>query len=98
VPGLPDTAIEAAFRTPKDAAGQGQGAGGAEWIVFRVADVTEQPLDLSSEDAKKLKEALQRGLADEQIAQYVAKLESEIGTKINENAVALATGAASNNN
>jgi peptidyl-prolyl cis-trans isomerase D len=98
VAGLPDTSIEAAFRTPKDAAGQGQGPGGAEWIVFRVTDVTEPPLDLSSEDAKKLKEALQRGLADEQIAQYVTKLEGEIGTKINENAVALATGAASNNN
>jgi peptidyl-prolyl cis-trans isomerase D len=100
MPGLPDSTIEAAFRTPKDAAGQaqGQGAGAAEWIVFRVTDVTEPPLDLSSEDAKKLKETLQRGLADEQIAQYVAKLESEIGTTINENAVALATGAASNNN
>jgi peptidyl-prolyl cis-trans isomerase D len=56
------------------------------------------PLDLASEDAKKLKETLQRGLTDEQIAQYVTKLESEIGTTINENAVAVATGAASSNN
>jgi peptidyl-prolyl cis-trans isomerase D len=97
-PGLPDTAVEAAFRTPKDAAGRVQGTGGSEWIVFRVTDVTEPPLDLASEEAKKLKEALQRGMTDEQIAEYVTKLESEIGTTINENAVALATGAASNNN
>jgi peptidyl-prolyl cis-trans isomerase D len=98
VPGLPDTAVEAAFRTPKDAAGQAQGSGAAEWIVFRVTDVTVPPLDLASEDAKKLKENLQRGLTDEQIAEYVTKLESEIGTSINESAVALATGAGSSNN
>jgi peptidyl-prolyl cis-trans isomerase D len=98
VPGLPDTTVEAAFRTPKDAAGQAQGTGGAEWIVFRVTDVTVPSLDLASEEAKKLKESLQRGLTDEQIAEYVTKLESEIGTSINESAVALATGAGSSNN
>jgi peptidyl-prolyl cis-trans isomerase D len=98
LPGLPDTAVEAAFRTAKDAAGQAQGAGGTEAIVFRVTDVTVPPLDLASDDAKKLKEALQRSLSDEQIAEYVTKLESEIGTTINEGAVAVATGAASNNN
>jgi peptidyl-prolyl cis-trans isomerase D len=96
VPGLPDTAIEAAFRTPKEAAGQVQGQAqgpGIEWIVFRVTDVTVPPLDLASQDTKKLKEDLQRGLSDEQIAEYVTKVESEIGTSINEGAVALATGA-----
>jgi peptidyl-prolyl cis-trans isomerase D len=98
VPGVPDTTVEAAFRTPKDAAGQAQGTGGAEWIVFRVTDVTVPSLDLASEEAKKLKESLQRGLTDEQIAEYVTKLESEIGTSINESAVALATGAGSSNN
>jgi peptidyl-prolyl cis-trans isomerase D len=98
VPGLPDTTVEAAFRTPKDAAGQAQGTGGAEWIVFRVTDVTVPSLDLASEEAKKLKESLQRGLTDEQIAEYVTKLETEIGTSINESAVALATGAGSSNN
>jgi peptidyl-prolyl cis-trans isomerase D len=98
VAGLPDTAVEAAFRTAKDAAGQALGVGGGEAIVFRVTDVTIPPLDLASEAAKKLKETLQRSLTDEQIAQYVTKLESEIGTTINENAVAVATGAASNSN
>jgi len=103
VAGVPDTAVEAAFRTPKDAAGQAQGLGsqglgGGEAIVFRVTDVTVPPLDLASEDTKKLKETLQRGLTDEQIAQYVTKLESEIGTTVNESAVAVATGAASSNN
>lgn len=98
VAGLPDNAVEAVFRTAKDAAGQAVGVGGSEAIVFRVTDVSVPALDLASEDAKKLKDALQRGLTDEQIAQYVTKLESEIGTTINENAVAVATGAASSSN
>ena len=42
---------------------------------------------------KKLKDTLQRGLTDEQVAQYVAKLETEIGTTINEAAFAQVTGA-----
>jgi peptidyl-prolyl cis-trans isomerase D len=36
-------------------------------------------------------------LSDEQLAAYVTKLEKNIGTKINEEAFAQATGAGSNN-
>jgi peptidyl-prolyl cis-trans isomerase D len=93
LPGLPAGAIAAAFRTAKDAAGQTAGAGGSEWIVFRVTDISLPPVDLASEDIKKLKETLQRGLTDEQVAQYVTKLESEIGTSINQAAFAQVTGA-----
>ena len=93
LPDLPAGAITAAFRAAKDAAGQTAGAGGSEWIVFRVTDVNLPPVDLASEDIKKMKETLQRGLTDEQVAQYVTKLESEIGTLINQAAFAQVTGA-----
>jgi peptidyl-prolyl cis-trans isomerase D len=97
LPGLPAGAVTAAFRTVKDAAGQTAGAGGSEWIVFRVTDVTLPPVDLASEDIKKMQETLQRGLTDEQLAQYVNKLESQIGTSINEAAFAQVTGANNSN-
>ena len=93
LPGVPASAITAAFRTAKDGVGQTAGAGGSEWIVFRVTDVSVPPVDLASDDIKKLKETLQRGLTDEQVAQYVTKLESEIGTTINQAAFAQVTGA-----
>jgi peptidyl-prolyl cis-trans isomerase D len=92
-PGLPASAVAAAFRTVKDGSGQTAGAGANEWIVFRVTDISVPPVDLASDDVKKLKETLQRGLNDEQISQYVVKLESEIGTTINEAAFAQVTGA-----
>jgi peptidyl-prolyl cis-trans isomerase D len=93
LPGVPASVVTAAFRTPKDGVGQTPGAGGSEWIVFRVTDISVPPVDAASDDVKKLKETLQRGLTDEQLAQYVTKLESEIGTSINQAAFAQVTGA-----
>jgi peptidyl-prolyl cis-trans isomerase D len=40
-----------------------------------------------------MKETLQRGLTDEQVAQYVTKIEKTIGTTINQTAFAQVTGA-----
>jgi peptidyl-prolyl cis-trans isomerase D len=93
VPGVPEGLITAAFRTAKDAAGQTPGTGGTEWFVFRVTDVTTPPVDLASSEMKNLKETLQRSMSDEQLAQYVARLQKDIGTSINEVALAQATGA-----
>jgi peptidyl-prolyl cis-trans isomerase D len=93
VPGVPTSVVEAAFRTPKDTAAQASGSGGGDWIVFRVTDVTIPPVDLASDDIKKLKETLLRGLSDEQVAAYVSKLETQIGTTINQSALAQVTGA-----
>jgi peptidyl-prolyl cis-trans isomerase D len=93
VPGVPEGLVTAAFRTAKDAAGQTPGTGGSEWFVFRVTDVTTPPADLASEGMKNLKETLQRGMSDEQLTQYVARLQKDIGTSINEVAFAQATGA-----
>jgi peptidyl-prolyl cis-trans isomerase D len=93
VPGVPEGLITAAFRTAKDAAGQTPGTGGTEWFVFRVTDVTTPPVDLASSEMKNLKETLLRSMSDEQLAQYVARLQKDIGTSINEVALAQATGA-----
>jgi peptidyl-prolyl cis-trans isomerase D len=94
--GVPSGLIAAAFRTNKDAAGQTPGSNPTEWIVFRVTDVKVPPADPNSDDMKKLKDQLVRGLADEQLALYVTKLEKDIGTSINEEGFAQVTGAASN--
>jgi len=93
LPGLPAGAVAAAFRTAKGGVGQTAGAGSDEWIVFRVTDIMVPPVDLASDEMKKLKDTLQRGLTDEQVAEYVGKLESDIGTSINQSAFAQVTGA-----
>jgi peptidyl-prolyl cis-trans isomerase D len=93
-PGVPSGLIAAAFRTDKDGAGQTPGSGPTEWLVFRLTNIIDPPVDLNSDDMKKLKDQLTRALSDEQLALYVAKLEKDIGTSINESAFAQVTGAA----
>lgn len=93
---LPAAVVAAVFRAAKDAAGQAPGAGNDEWFVFRVTDAKVPTLDVASDETKKLREGIQRGLSDEYVGQYIVKLEAEIGTKINQAAVAQITGASSN--
>jgi peptidyl-prolyl cis-trans isomerase D len=98
VPGLPPAAIAAVFRTAKDGVGQAAGGAGNAQIVFRVTDVTVPPVDFGSDDIKTLKQTLQRNLTDEQIGEYVTRLESDIGTSINQEAFAQVTGASGGTN
>jgi peptidyl-prolyl cis-trans isomerase D len=98
VAGLPPAAVEAAFRAAKDGAGQTPGSNGAEWIVYRVTDIKVPPVDMESEEGKKIADTLQRGLNDEQVGQYIAAVEKQIGTSINQAAFLQATGAAGPNN
>jgi peptidyl-prolyl cis-trans isomerase D len=98
VAGLPPAVIAAAFRAPKDGSGQAPGAGGNEWFVFHVSAVTVPELNLTAPEMKKMKDDLQRSLSDEDVGQYIAKLETDLGTTINQAAVAQVTGADSNSN
>jgi len=93
--GVPSGAITAAFRTAKDGYGQTPGPNN-EWIVFRVTDVTVPPVDLAAADMKKLRDDLVRGMSDEQVAEYVARLEKDVGTTVNEAGFAQVTGASNN--
>jgi peptidyl-prolyl cis-trans isomerase D len=91
--GVPSGVVTAAFRTAKDGIGQTSAGGGSEYVVFRVTDIVDPPVDLASDAIKKLKESLDRSLTEEQIAAYVARLETDIGTTINQAAFAQVTGA-----
>lgn len=93
LPNVPAGVIAAAFRTAKDSDGQTSAAGGSQWVVFRVTDVTVPPVDFASNEVKQLSEALRRSLSDEQVAQYVAKIETDIGVTVNQAAFAQVTGA-----
>lgn len=91
--GLPATVVSAAFRTAKDGVAQSPVAGGSEVIVFRVTDITEPTVDAGSDAIKKLKDSIDRALTDEQVASYVNRLETDLGTTINQAAFAQVTGA-----
>jgi peptidyl-prolyl cis-trans isomerase D len=91
--GVPANVVAAAFRTAKNGVGQAAVSGGADVIVFRVTDIVDPPADAASDAVKKLKDSLRSSLTEEQVASYVNKLETDIGTSINQDAFAQVTGA-----
>ena len=92
---VPERLAAAVFRTPKGGAGQVEGTGGSDWLVFRVNDIVAPPVDLASDDVKRLRDNLRQAATEEQLAAFVTQLESDIGVTINQNAFAVATGATS---
>ncbi len=84
---LSAAAIDAVFRTAKDAVGKADAAQPTEQVVFRVTDIVVPTLDMASDDAKRIVETLDRGLSEDMFAEYIAKLESEIGVTINQSAL-----------
>jgi peptidyl-prolyl cis-trans isomerase D len=90
-------AVDAVFRTAKDAVGKADAAQPAEQIVFRVTEIVVPAPDAASEDAKRTVETLNRGLSEDIFGEYVAKLESDIGVTINQSALnQVVTGGAAN--
>jgi peptidyl-prolyl cis-trans isomerase D len=86
-PPLSANAMTAVFRTPKGAAGSADAEQPAEQVVFRVTDIVTPNIDMASDDAKKVQDALNRTLADDVYGEYISKLESDIGVTINQAAV-----------
>ena len=84
---LSQAAVAAVFRTAKDAVGKAEGAQPAEQVVFRVTEIVVPTLDAASADAKRVVETLDRGLSEDILGEYIAKLESEIGVTINQSAL-----------
>jgi peptidyl-prolyl cis-trans isomerase D len=45
------------------------------------------PLDMASEEVKRTVDALNRGLSEDLLSEYIARLESEVGVTINQSAL-----------
>ncbi|MFL6799786.1 MAG: SurA N-terminal domain-containing protein [Xanthobacteraceae bacterium] len=86
-PPLSVTAVDAIFRTAKDAVAKAEGAQPTEQIVFRVTDIVIPTLDGNAKDTKQLSTTLTRGISEDMFAEYVAKLENEVGVTINQSAL-----------
>ena len=81
--GLPAAAVTEIFKIAAGSVGSVEGASPTERIVFRVTEIKVPPLDPEAGDAKRLDEALKARNTEDLIAQYIARLQSEIGVSIN---------------
>jgi peptidyl-prolyl cis-trans isomerase D len=55
--------------------------------VFRVTEIVVPPLDMASEEVKRTVDTLNRGLSEDLLSEYIARLESEVGVTINQSAL-----------
>jgi len=86
-PPLTERTLDAIFRTAKDAFGSAQAEQPGEQVVFRVTAIVEPTTDLTSEESKRLRGALNNAMVGDVIAEYTQLLEREIGVTINERAL-----------
>jgi peptidyl-prolyl cis-trans isomerase D len=90
--GVSGKVVAAVFHTAKDAFGSAEGETPSDWVVFRVTDVTTPKLDANSPDAKRIEDVVKSQESKEVYEQYVAWLENELGTTVNQAALAQALG------
>jgi len=65
--------------------------------VFRVTEIKVAPLDPEAADAKRLDEALRARYTEDLIAEYLGRLQSEIGVSINQSALNQVSGGGTQN-
>ncbi len=83
----------AVFHTAKDGFGSTEADKPSEWVVFRVTDVTTPKLDANSAESKRLDETVQRQEVNDIYGEYIAWLQDDLGTSVNQAALAQALGS-----
>jgi peptidyl-prolyl cis-trans isomerase D len=92
VPGVSPKTLAAAFHTAKDGYGSAEGDQPSDWAVFRVTGVTDPKFDPNSADEKRIADVVKRQESDEIYEQYIAWLREELGTSVNQSALAQVLG------
>lgn len=94
---VPARVVNEVFATPKDAVGNSEGDRPTYRVVFRVTDINVPKLDLASPEAKQIENALRTAGFEDLVSQYIQRLQSDLGTTVNEAALnQVLTGAAQN--
>jgi peptidyl-prolyl cis-trans isomerase D len=92
---VPANLIAAAFQTAKDSAASAEGDDQTHRFVFRVTGITDATFDAASPQGKAVLTTLQSSYSDDITAEYIARLETQIGVDVNQAAITQAIGGAS---
>ena len=65
--------------------------------MFRLTEIKVPPLDLQSDDAKRIDDALKTRYTEDLIAEYIARLQKDIGVTVNQSALNQVTGGGAQN-
>jgi peptidyl-prolyl cis-trans isomerase D len=84
--------MDAIFHTALEAYASAEGDKPTQWTVFKVTDVKTPSLDKNTPNAKQLDEMVSRQVSDDVFGQYMAWLENDLGTSVNQAALQQALG------
>lgn len=91
---VPPRVVTEAFRLAKDQVGSAEGQNPTERVILRVTDIKVPPFEANSAATSKMMDQLKGAYNEDILTQYVTRLENDIGTDINRNALAQAVGRA----
>jgi peptidyl-prolyl cis-trans isomerase D len=92
---MPARVVTEVFRTAKDGFASADGEKATDRIIFRVTDIKVPTFDAASATVQSIRNQLKTSYNDELMTQYVTRLEADLGTSVNQSALAQATGRAS---
>ena len=95
---MPPSVIEAVFASGKGDPGSAEGKDATERVVFRLTDITVPSFDAASSEGKRIEESTRRSLTEDLLAQYVGRLQTELGTTINMEALRRVASGSSDQN
>jgi peptidyl-prolyl cis-trans isomerase D len=84
--------MDAIFHTALDAYASAEGDKPTQWNVFRVTDVKTPAFEANSPNGKGLNDMVSRQVGDDVFGQYMAWLENDLGTSVNQSALQQALG------
>ena len=91
-------AVDAAFRAAKGVPGAAEGRSPTERDVFVVTDVTVPTFEAASAQGQRYSEGLRRAMTEELFQQYVIRLQQDLGTTINQDALGRLRGGSTEQN
>jgi peptidyl-prolyl cis-trans isomerase D len=91
---MPPRVTNEVFRLAKDQVGSAEGQKADERLIFRVTDIKVPAFEPNSADTSKTIDQLKTAYNEDILNQYVTRVESDIGTDINQRALAQAVGRA----
>src|SRR3954469_5948107 len=95
---MPPAVVNGVFATPKDGVGSAEGKDPTERIVYHVTDISVPAFDAASADGKKISDTMRRSITEDLLAQYVSRLQTDMGATINMDAVRRAVSGSSDQN
>jgi peptidyl-prolyl cis-trans isomerase D len=92
---LPRNVVSLVFGTPAGKAGSAA-VDNAGRVVFQVKAATVSPYARTTEDAENFVRLLSNSISEDLLAQYVGKLQNDLGVQVNQAALRNATGGSQN--